>query len=489
MIRKKQNKRASKYSLEQETDLTHFGKKIGDMTKSEIRQANIGSGDEQDEEPFSYDSLISKSKELRAAARRQKMEAEAELEDLDGSFKGLIPSLERRNMEKDRLLNGGIEDDNDLAFLARSFQMENVKKAMAGERSISAVEVQDRMNQIVRQSEAEKSAAANQNLEEEDDNEAAVIVESDSECLLDPILSTEKPAASTLFSSISDLLKNPDEIPTNRVKLVDLARSTSASEINEFFVNELFTPLASTTPMNSCHLLIVRIASILFPLDHLRHSIMVPALKLLETACFASTANMCHLILLADFLRAGPKYSPAFFSLAGRLYRNDPDSRNTIVSIASDICSKFTKESLFGPIQYFFPELLPLFSHSEEPFVPLRLHTFKPVEVLSLEPAFHEDGTEWNGQNKEIREAKKLDRKLKDEKRLTAKEMRREAAATESFFAIEKQKEKAKVDLARKRTIAKMQEAEDNFKLTKTDNGKVDDRKMKSNKKRRPNKK
>jgi hypothetical protein len=284
-------------------------------------------------------------------------------------------------------------------------------------------------------------------------------------------------------------LKNPDEIPTNRVKLVDLARSTSASEINEFFVNELFTPLASTTPMNSCHLLVVRIASILFPLDHLRHSIMVPALKLLETACFASTANMCHLILLADFLRAGPKYSPAFFSLAGRLYRNDPDSRDTIVSIASGICSKFTKESLFGPIQYFFPELLPLFSHNEEPFVPLRLHTFKPVEVLSLEPAFHEDGTEWNGQNKEIREAKKLDRKLKDEKRLTAKEMRREAAATESFFAIEKQKEKAKVDLARKRTIAKMQEAEDNFKLTKTDNGKVDDRKMKSNKKRRPNKK
>ena len=187
MIRKKQNQRASKYSLEQETDLTHFGKNIGEMTKSEIRQAYIGSGDEQDEEPFSYDSLISKSKELRAAARRQKMEAEAELEDLDGSFKELIPSLERRNMEKDRLLNGGIEDDDDLAVLARSFQMENVKKAMAGERSISAVEVQDRMNQIVRQSEAEKSAAANQNLEEEDENESAVIVESDSECLVDPL--------------------------------------------------------------------------------------------------------------------------------------------------------------------------------------------------------------------------------------------------------------------------------------------------------------
>jgi hypothetical protein len=107
------------------------------------------------------------------------------------------------------------------------------------------------------------------------------------------------------------------------------------------------------------------------------------------------------------------------------------------------------------------------------------------VEVLSLEPAFHEDGEQWNGQNREMRESKKLDRKVKQEKRITAKEMRREAAANEAFFAIEKQKDRAKVEHARKRTVAKMQEAEENFKLTKTDNGKVDSRKMKSNKKRR----
>jgi len=87
------NKRASKFSLEKETELTHFGKRINEMSKTELRSAYIGSGDEE-EQPFSYDGLIANSKEERAAARRQKMEAEAELEDLDGSFMGMITKLE-----------------------------------------------------------------------------------------------------------------------------------------------------------------------------------------------------------------------------------------------------------------------------------------------------------------------------------------------------------------------------------------------------------
>jgi len=65
-----------------------------------------------------------------------------------------------------------------------------------------------------------------------------------------------------------------------------------------------------------------------------------------------------------------------------------------------------------------------------------------------------------------------LQQQYKKDKRLTAKEMRKEARATEAFAAIQKQKEKAKMDLARKRTAAKLQEAEDGFRFTKTDNGK-----------------
>ena len=489
MVRKKQNKRASKYSLEQETDLTHFGKKIGDMTKSEIKNTYVGSGDERDEEPFSYDSLISKSKELRAAARRQKMEAEAELEDLDGSFKGLFHSLERRDMDQGRMLTSALEADDDLAFLARSFQMDNIKKAMAGDRMVTEAEVQDKVSKLVRQSEMDKFAAAEDGLEEMDNvGDGVMIVERDdsfSESVA-PLMPTGPPS-SNLIELMHHFIKVPEDLSAaSQENLLSLTRSSSTSEITDFFVNELFTPLCDgNTLMNRTHLIITKIASILFPLDHLRHSIVVPTMKLLEVACFSEKASICHLILLADFLRAGPKYSPAFFSLAGRLFRTQPESKNAILSLCGEICAKFTRESLHGPIQYFFPELLSFLGNSDDLFVPLRLHTFKPVEVLSLEPAFHEDGEQWNGQNREMRESKKLDRKVKQEKRITAKEMRREAAANEAFFAIEKQKDRAKVEHARKRTVAKMQEAEENFKLTKTDNGKVDSRKMKSNKKRR----
>jgi hypothetical protein len=120
-----------------------------------------------------------------------------------------------------------------------------------------------------------------------------------------------------------------------------------------------------------------------------------------------------------------------------------------------------------------------------EPFIPLRLHQFKPVEVLSLEPAYHEDGFQWNGQHKELRAQKKLERQVKQDKRLTAKEMRREAIATESFHAIHKAKEKARAEQDYKRTVSKMFQAEENYKQMRTDNGKDDGRRMKSNKKRR----
>lgn len=495
MVRKKQNKRASKYSLEQQTDLTHFGKKVEEMSKAEIRQTYVGSGDERDEEPFSYDSLISKSKEMRAAARRQKMEAEAELEELDGSFKSLFSSLERRDMQKDKMLKESIDCDDDIAFLARSFQMDNIKKALAGERSITEAELKDKANQLIRKSEIEKAAAAEDQMADSDMDDRSVILESDNDA--EPLvhnapqkLLEECDSPNDFISLMRFLVKSPREIPAYTEKLVDLARSTNASEIIEFFTQEFFNPLISRVENSMCpnQLVIAKLATVLFPLDHVRHAIAVPVLKILETSCFSNAAYICHLILLAEFMRVGPKYSPAFFSLAGRLFRADVDCRETILSLSAELCAKFTRESLYGPIQYFFPELLQFIECKDEPFAPLRLHTFKPVEVLSIEPAFHQDGEEWNGQNKEIRESKKLDRKMKQEKRLTAKEMRREALATESFFAIEKQKEKAKVEHDRKRYIAKMQEAEESYKLTKTDNGKVDDRKMKSNKRRRQNK-
>ena len=72
MVRKKQNKRASKYSLDKETDLTHFGRKIAEMDKSDLRDAYIGMEDEEDDKPFSYDTLIAKSKEERAVLQRPK---------------------------------------------------------------------------------------------------------------------------------------------------------------------------------------------------------------------------------------------------------------------------------------------------------------------------------------------------------------------------------------------------------------------------------
>ena len=480
MVRKKKNKRASKYSLDKETDLTHFGKKIGDMSKTELRQANTGSGDEADA-PFSYDSLIAQSKERRTEARRQKMEAEAELVDLDESFKGMLGQLERRDIDRDKMENGKTSGEDDLAFLARSFQMDNIKKAMAGDRTITAAEKEDKHKQLVSQSIKSREAAGDHHYSEDEEDSSfgeEVLVESDNEI---PASSEHQSPGLTgqLFGLIRKLIESPSSIQDNRTKLIELARSTPGAEVDEYFKEYLFCD----SPKNL--LVLLKIVTVLFPLDHLRHAIAVPALKLLEKESAKPVAGLSHLVLLYEFLAPGAKFSPSFLALAGRLFRSSDALRSSVLSLVSLYCQLFTREALYGPIKALFPELLPMISKSAEPFIPLRLHQFKPVEVLSLEPAYHEDGEQWNGQHKELRAQKKLERQVKQDKRLTAKEMRREAIATESFHAIQKAKEKARAEQDYKRTVSKMFQAEENYKQMRTDNGKDDGRRMKSNKKRR----
>jgi hypothetical protein len=474
MVRKKQNKRASKYSLDTETTLTHFGKKINDMSKSELRQAFVGSGDEAESTPFSYDALIANSKEQRAVARRQKMEAEAELEDLDGSFQAMFTKLERRDIDKDKLENSRTDGEDDLAFLARTFQMDNIKKAMAGDRTVTEAEKDAQVREMVQKSSYERAQAAEHNNDE--DVEENDVIESDQGDEVVPE-STTTPS-SDLFSQVRSCVLNPALIPLKREKLIELARSTSCGDIDTFFKNELFD--VSDNP----NLVLFKIISVLFPLDHIRHSIAVPALKILETLSLRGDATLCHLIVLYEFLIPGSKYSPAFLQLAGRLYKTE-SIRDEVLRLVSGFCERFTREALYGPIQHFFPELLSMMAADDTPFVPLRLHKFKPVEVLSLEPAFHENGEEWNGEHKELRAKKKLEKQFKQEKRITAKEMRREALSTEAFHAIQKRKEKEKSEAEHKRMVSKMFQAEENYRQMRTDNGKDDGRRMKSNKKRR----
>jgi hypothetical protein len=483
MVRKRQNKRASKFSLEKETDLTHFGKRINEMSKTEMRNAYVGSDDEHNDEGFSYDSLISKSKEERAAARRQKMEAEAALVDLDDSFQTVLNCLERRDIDADKLAASKIDDSDDLAVLARSFQMDNIKKAMAGDRTITLEERREQVASLVRKSNEERHVAS-LDAEDEDEERGEVLVESDeSETeLVGESSEPAEPSVSGLFGLIDSILSNPVKLKSSRSELVSLARHTPGEEIDSFFKARLFD--AIQTPPTAGQVLFMKIVAMMFPVDHMRHSIAVPTMKLLESICFSNYGNLCHLHLLTDFLVCGNKYSASFFSLAGRLYKQDESLRSEVLALTSRVCEKFSLEALYGPISHFFPELLEMLGSSDA-FVPLKLHHFKPVEVLALEPAFHEDGSQWNGQHREIREQKRLERQVKQEKKLTVKEMRREAAATEAFSAIERNKEREKAEKARKRFETQMQEAEQNWRLTKTDQGKDDGRRMKSNKKRR----
>ena len=484
MVRKKHNKRASKYSLDQQGDLTHFGKRIADMPKSELRQAYVGSGDERDEEPFSYDSLIAKSKEFRAASRRQKMEAEAELEELDDSFKDVWTSLPRRDLGQDKMNNMIVDGEDDLAFIARSFQMENIRKAVATERRVTEAEVEEAKKVSARKLEDSRRAALRDNEYAEEE----VVVESDDDLgepleTVIPVLPTPSSPSSLIPLIESLLFTNPTPPPleNHREQLVEFARKCDPEEMREFFINHL------QTPNNDEHILsLLRIVSFLFPLDHVRHPIAVPALKVLERICAKPEAGRGHLELLCEFLTPAGKYSSVFLLLGGRLYREEnisTESSTAILSIVSGFCSKFSRESLEGPILHFFPELLPLLPLT--PFVPLRLHQFKPIEVLSLEPAFHEDGSQWNGEHKELRAAKKLAQEFKKDKRLTAKEMRREAGAQESFFAMERKKEQAKIAAKAKRSLAALDQAENNFRQMRTDNGQEPTKQMKDRKKRR----
>ena len=484
MVRTKHNKRASKFSLDKEEDLTHFGKKIGEMSKTELRQAFIGSGDEADE-PFSYEQLIGKSKEFRAAARRQKMEAEAELDELDDSFKTTFKQLARRDIDQDKQDNAKTTGEDDLAFLARSFQMDHIKKAVAGERSITEAEKKDQENQMLKRSEQDRRAAADDEYDEDEPlgEEGASVVESDvSDNEASDIISEETPIESGLGGLIDSILRNPKSLPSSRSKLIELAQAGNAAEIDEIFKTQLFTPLTAGEPITGKQVLLMKIVTMMFPVSHLRHSIVVPTMKLLEQLCFSEEATVCHLGLLLEFIEDAPKYSPAFLSLAGRLFRLGFQDR--VLALTSAYARQFTLESLYGPIQHLFPELLALVS-PEDAFVPLKLHHFKPVEVLTLDPAYHEDGTQWTGQHNELKEAKKIERQYKQEKKITAKEMRREAAATETYHAMEKKKEQANQETMRKRYESQMQQAEQNYRLMRTDQGKDDERKMKSNKRRR----
>jgi hypothetical protein len=492
IMRKRLNKRASKFSLEKETNLTHFGRSIGDMSKTELRSASIGSDSEDDGKDFSYDGLIAKSKEERAAAKRQKMEAEAELEDLDASFLGMLNQLERRDVDADKLTNGILTEDDDMAVLARSFQMENIRKAVAGDRMLTDAEKAEAVNSLVRKSDEERNAAAldSQFIADEDphsDLNEEVIVGSDSDnedTLESPTLNHSRTEGG-VFTLIEQMVNEPKLISQKRSELIDQARETPSCELAEFFNTQLFDPLeGARRKLTLKETILIKIVTILFPRDHVRHSIVVPTIKLLEAA---TELGVCHLQLLLDLVVDSPRYSPRFLELAGSLYRDASceTQKKRVIELAALFCSKFTREALSGPLSYFFPELLHFDNGKDEPFVPLKLHHFKPVEVLSLEPAFHEDGTEWNGNNKELRDAKRAERQYKQEKKLTVKEMRREAHASEAFHAVQRQKEKDKVDALRKRTEARLQEAEQNCRLTKTDQGKQDNRKMKSNKRRR----
>ena len=461
------------------------------MSKTELRSAYIGSDDEESQEPFSYDGLIAKSKEERSAVRRQKMEAEAELEDLDGSFMGMLSRLERRDVDADKLANGSFNEDDDLAAMARAFQMENIRKAQAGDRTLTEGEKKEQLNSLIRKSAEARDAAIQDNVEYDEAHEENedIIVESDSDELRQDESSEQLDASesSSFVSLVKRFISKPDEIGRGRSQLVDVARSTSAIDISAYFKEHLFDPIEGKQALTKDQIVLIKLVTVLFPLDHLRHSIVVPTIKILEHICFNdSKATICHLMLLCELLTKAPKYSAAFLYLAGRLYREarNEETRKAIVEHVAEFCSNFTREALYGPISHFFPELMTLLT-TNEPFVPLRLHHFKPVEVVCLEPAFHEDGTEWNGQHREIRDAKRVERQYKQEKKLTVKEMRREAAATESFHAIQKKKEKEKLELSRKRTESKMQQAEQNWRLTKTDQGKQDDRKMKSHKRPR----
>lgn len=469
MVRKKHNKRASKYSLDKETDLTHFGKRIADMDKGSIRDAYVGMEDEADDKPFSYDELIAKSKEERAEARRKKMEAEAELEDLDQSFRSVFTSLAHRDIDKDKMDTSHIQGEDDLAFIARSFQMENIQKAPATDRSRTDFELNTIRSNAEQASSFVKANIAKENVFDEDDViQDDVIVESDDDVPTADVTtspttpSTEAPLIQLVRSLMS---RNSLDISmTDQESLVKLAHSIPSSVLDEFFKTELFDK-----PDKS--LVLIKIASIIFPVGFQRHCIAVPTLKLLEQLATEPNASMVHLILLFEFLIEGPKYSASFFDLAGRLWRNsnEDDVKHDVLALVSEYCCCFTRESLHGVLERYFPEII---SSDSAKFIPLKLHQFKPVEVLSLEPAFHEDGDQWSGNHKEIREAKKLQQQFKKDKRLTAKEMRKEARATEGFAAIQKQREKEKMDLARKRTAAKLQEAEEGFRFTKTDNGK-----------------
>jgi hypothetical protein len=488
MLRKKHTNRASKYSLEGATDLTHFGKNIGDMSKYELKQAYVGDGDEPDEQPFSYDTLIAKSKEHRAEARRQKMEAEAELDDLNSSFKTLQRSIELRDVYADKVRNSIPDDDDDLAAIARSFQMENVVKAPAGDRKVTTAEIDDQRNQLVRKSREARDQAARDTEYNEDEELVSGDDEEFEEDYTDhmetPVMTPSHEGPSSLFSMIDSILESAssmDIISVRKNELLELAKRTPSDALNEYFKTKLFD-----LPIESRSLVLMKIGSIIFPLDFPRHCIVVPIVKTLES--LAVTGHMSVFILLFEYLHRGGRFSPSLFQLGGRLYRETGDAaeREVIIKLVGEYCSHFTRESLDGVLRSLFPELLEMVdSSSSEFFTPLQLHHFKPVEVLCLEPAYHEDGEQWNGDHKEMRAAKRMEQKFKEEKRLTAKEMRREASATESFHAVQKKKQRETLDVERKRNIAKMNEAEANYRFTQTDNGKEPTLKMKRNKKSR----
>jgi len=134
-LRQKETKRS--FNLGTEQDLQHGGKSIAELADSELRESVVGSDDEEYWKDSTVDDIVERGRIRKAEEKREKMEHERQLGDLDEGFGDLMSELQFRPPKAQQIRERVEPDTYDKLLKELVYD----KKATATERTKTAEEI------------------------------------------------------------------------------------------------------------------------------------------------------------------------------------------------------------------------------------------------------------------------------------------------------------------------------------------------------------
>jgi len=448
-------KKNAAFNLDPKSEgLTHFGRSIDDLDKSELRGQPTSDDDGDDQpfnpdEPISYDSVIARSKEHKADRFREKERHEQELDDLDKNFTAMLPSLDFRGP---RGSHGAPEIDD---YDRLTISLANDRKAAPAVMQKSAIEVAwDEKRRL----ESLENARRQRELGDREDEETGEAEETPE-------------TASDAFESFVEFILEEKMANLKEVLPLLLTKAEAAGpRVESFFSSELLDRYGEEPEPDARALNLLRLACNLLSVTDFQNRILTPALILLSHWSLAPSAGIKQLALLFSLLAPSKRYLPCFLVLAARLIKEGSEEAMDLLESYLELMPSETV-AMAGDL------LGGCWTKPVASLEALRLHAFKPMEVPALEPVFYESNR--SREDPELAQRKQLKKELAMERRATKRHLTRDAQATQAIAAQKKRKFDEVQEEAAKRVRRILDQSEEEIRKLSTTNRK---RVMKSNK-------